>query len=253
MHAEERRQAIESLAHREGRLEVAELAERFDVSTETIRRDLTDLEKRGVLRRVHGGAMPVERFRSEPAVSERASVMAAEKQRIAKAARDLVPPGGSILLDAGTTTGALASVLPADVELTVVTNALPIAMTLSARRNLTLLFVGGRVRGVTLACVDDWADQILADIQVDVTFAATNGVSVARGLSTPDVSEAAVKRAMLRAGRRVVLLADHTKVEQDHLVRFGELEDIDTLVTDDGLSDTRAETFRAAGLEVLRA
>lgn len=253
MYAEERRQEIEDLARREGRVEVSALSDRFEVTSETIRRDLNDLERRGIVRRVHGGAMPVERFRSEPAVSERAEKMAAEKRRIAEAALDLVPAGGSILLDAGTTTGALASVLPSDRKLTVVTNALPIAMTLSARSNLNLLFVGGRVRGVTLACVDDWATRTLEDLTVDVTFSATNGVSVGRGLSTPDVSEAAVKRTMIGAGRRVVLLADHTKVDQEHFASFGQIADVDVLVTDDGLPAAHAREFENAGVEVVRA
>ncbi len=253
MYAEERRRDIQEFARRDGRVEVADLAERFEVTSETIRRDLTDLERRGVLRRVHGGAIPVERLRSEPAVSERARLRSEEKQRIAEAALDHVPPEGSILLDAGTTTGALATLLPADRSLTVVTNALPVAMTLSARPNVRLLFVGGRVRGVTLACVDDPALRTLADLRVDVTFAATNGVSVGRGLSTPDVSEAAVKRQMIRAGARVILLADHSKVGQEHLARFATIDDVDLFITDGGLPDRCRQDFEDAGVAVVRA
>lgn len=253
MYAEERRHEIEDLARRNGRVEVSALAERFDVTAETIRRDLTDLEHRGVLRRVHGGAIAAGRLRSEPAVSERAEVMAEEKERIARAALEYVPQDGAILLDAGTTTGALAPLLPTERALTVVTNALPIAMTLSARRNIELLFVGGRVRGVTLACVDDWAVRTLDALRVDVTFSAANGLTVDGGLTTPDVSESATKRAMIRAGRRVVLLADHTKIGQEHFSRFGCVDDVDVLVTDAGLAgDHRAELVEA-GLEVVCA
>lgn len=253
MYAEERRHEIEDLARRNGRVEVSSLAERFDVTGETIRRDLTDLERRGILRRVHGGAIAVGRLRSEPAVSERAEVMSEEKARIAQAALEYLPEGGTILLDAGTTTGALAPLLPTDRSMSVVTNALPIAMTLSARRNLEILFVGGRVRGVTLACVDDWATRTLDGLRVDVTFSATNGISVGVGLTTPDVSEAAAKRAMIRAGRRVILLADHTKVGQEHLARFGELHEIDLFITDAALPDDRVSELEAAGVEVVRA
>lgn len=253
MYAEERRHEIEDLARRNGRVEVSALAERFDVTAETIRRDLTDLEQRGVIRRVHGGAISAGRLRSEPAVSERSEVMAEEKERVAKAALEYVPVGGTILLDAGTTTGALAPLLPTDRELTVVTNALPIAMALSSRRNIELLFVGGRLRGVTLACVDDWATRTLDGLKVDVTFSATNGVSDDAGLTTPDVSEAAVKRAMIRAGRKVILLADHTKVGQEHFARFGEIDEIDVLVTDSGLHEDRASELEASGVEVVLA
>lgn len=238
---------------RDGRGVVAGLAAQFGVTQETVRRDLIDLEKRGVLRRVHGGAIASERFRVEPAVADRARLMAEEKERIAQAALELVPPAGSVLLDAGTTTGALAALFPNDRELTVVSNSLPNAMTLATRRNLNLLLVGGRVRGRTLATVDDWAVGALSDLNVDVAFIAANGVSPERGLSTPDQSEAAVKRAMVEAGRRVVLLADHTKVAEEHFVRFAAIDDIDVFVTDKGMAPDDVERFERAGVEVVVA
>ncbi|MGH3440885.1 MAG: DeoR/GlpR family DNA-binding transcription regulator [Nitriliruptorales bacterium] len=253
MYAEERRAEIAERASRNGRVEVARLADDFAVTPETVRRDLTDLERRGVLRRVHGGAIPVGRLRSEPAVAEKAALMAAEKRRIAEAALDHLPRTGTILLDAGTTTGALADLLPTDRDLTVVTNGLPIAMTLSTRSNLTLLLVGGRVRGRTLAQVDDWAVRTLDELSVDVAFLATNGVSVARGLTTPDPAEAAAKRAMVRTGRQVVLLADRTKIGEEHFVRFADLADVDVLITDAGAAETDVTAIAAAGVEVVRA
>lgn len=253
MYAEERRQTIVGIARNDGRVDVAELADRFSVTQETVRRDLTELEQRGVLRRVHGGAMPVERFRSEPALSERAALMAGEKRQIARAALDHLPDGGTMLIDAGTTTGAFAGVLPHDREYTVITNSLTIALTLSTRTNVQLLMLGGRLRSRTLANVDDWALQTLSSLSVDVGFIATNGMSVARGLSTPDVTEAAVKQALVRASRRVVVLADHTKLGQEHLVRFCDTPDIDVLVTDDGMAPTDVKGFEEAGVEVVLA
>lgn len=250
MYAEERRQAIAEQARRDGRVDVSALAGRFDVTTETIRRDLTDLEDRGVIRRVHGGAIPAERFRAEPGLAEKASRLADEKRRIAKQAVALVPEGGTILLDAGTTTLALARALPTEIELTAVTNDLGIAQELTARPNLNVLMLGGRVRRRVLSTVDDWALRILRDVAVDVAFIATNGVSVDRGLSTPDVAEAAVKRAMIATGTQVVLLADHTKVSDEHFARFGDISDVDVFVTDAGLSADEAARFREAGVEV---
>jgi DeoR family transcriptional regulator, fructose operon transcriptional repressor len=126
-------------------------------------------------------------------------------------------------------------------------------MTLSTRANITVLTVGGRVRGRTLATVDEWAQRILADTFVDVAFLGANGVSVERGLTTPDVAEAAVKRAMLRVARRVVVLADHTKVGNDCFARFGNLSDVDTLVCDDGLDVELAADLQAAGPRVVLA
>lgn len=240
-------------ARLDGRVDVAELAGDLDVTAETIRRDLTTLQRRGTLRRVHGGAIPVDRLRFEPNLATRDSHMRTEKERIAKAAIEELPEEGSILLDAGTTTARLADILPAGREFTVVTNALPIAMALALRPAITVLTVGGRIRGRTLAAVDDWAQRVLADTCVDVAFLGTNGVSAERGLTTPDIAEAAVKRAMLAAGRRSVVLADHTKVGQDHFARFASLEDIDVLITDSDLDDETTNQLGALGPRVVRA
>jgi DeoR family fructose operon transcriptional repressor len=253
MYAEERQLWIVERARAGGRVEVASLAEDLGVTTETVRRDLTTLERRALLRRVHGGAIPIERLGFEPALAARDSVLTAEKERIARLALAELPDEGSILLDAGTTTARLADALPADRELVVLTNALPIAMSLSVRPNITVLMLGGKVRGRTQAAVDAWALQALADSYVDVAFLGTNGISPERGLTTPDTTESAVKRAMIRAARRTVVLADHTKIGQDHLSRFAELDEIDTIITDSGLDALVAEELRAQGPKVLLA
>jgi DeoR family transcriptional regulator, fructose operon transcriptional repressor len=253
VYAEERHEQIVAAARADGRVEVSRLADDLRVTPETIRRDLTALERRGLLRRVHGGAIPIERLGFEPGVDARAAAMTSEKERIAKAALEQLPAEGSILLDAGTTSARLADLLPLDRELTVVTNALDIAVRLASRANLTVLVLGGRVRGRTLAAVDVWAVETLRDTFVDVAFIGTNGVSVERGLTTPDPTEAAVKRAMIAAARRTVLLADHTKVGNDHLVRFADLEAIDTFITDAQVDVDLASELEAAGLTVVRA
>jgi DeoR family fructose operon transcriptional repressor len=253
MYQEERQAAIIERARSKGRVDVGELAVDFDVTPETVRRDLTALERHGLLRRVHGGAIPVERLGFEPGLQTRDATMEAEKERIARVALAEVPIDGAILLDAGTTTARLADILPGDRELTVVTNGLPIAMKLSARPSVNVLTIGGRVRGRTLATVDQWALRVLSETYVDVAFLGTNGISVERGLTTPDVAEAAVKRAMLRAARRVIVLADHTKVGNDCFARFGELDEVDTIVTDEGLDLELAADLQAAGPRVVLA
>jgi DeoR family transcriptional regulator, fructose operon transcriptional repressor len=253
VYAEERQAQIVDRARANGRVEVAHLADELAVTPETIRRDLTSLERRGLLRRVHGGAIPLERLGFEPGLATRASAMTAEKERIAKAALDELPEDGSILLDAGTTTAQLAALLPRDRELTVVTNALDIAVRLAAQPNLTVLALGGRLRGRTLAAVDVWAIETLRSTFVDVAFMATNGISVERGLTTPDPTEAAVKRAMIAAARRTVLIADHTKVGSDHLMRFADLDDVDTFVTDAQVDSELLAELEATGLKVVCA
>lgn len=253
MYAEERQQEILRQARVQGRVDVTTLAEGFAVTAETIRRDLTTLERAGVLRRVHGGAIPVERIGFEPALAARDAVLTDEKERIAKVALAEVPEDGAIILDAGTTTARLAQALPADRELTVVVNSPALAVILGPRININLLLIGGRLRGKTLATVDDWALRPLADLYVDVAFLGTNGLSVERGLTTPDPAEAAVKRAMIAASRRTVVLADHTKIGNDYLSRFGSLSDVDLLISDSSLNDELVSDVEAEGVRVIRA
>lgn len=253
MYAPERHQAILEEARGAGRVEVAGLAERLDVTPETIRRDLTALERHGVLRRVHGGAIPVERLGAEPALEVRQGVAVAEKDRIAAAALAELPEGGAVLVDAGTTTVRFAELLPTDRELVVVTHALPVALAVAAKPNLTLHLVGGQVRGRTLAAVGGWAERALADVFADVCFLGTNALTAERGLSTPDVAEAAVKRALMRAARRTVVLADHTKLGRDDFAHVADLEGVDTLITDTAADPDVVSDVEAAGPRVVLA
>jgi DeoR family transcriptional regulator, fructose operon transcriptional repressor len=253
MYAEERLQLIVARARAQGRIDVTTLAAELDVTPETVRRDLTSLERQGLLRRVHGGAIPVERLGFEPAVGQRAEHNQEEKDRIAKAAIAELPVEGAILLDSGTTTARIAELLPLDCELTVVTNSLPIALTLSVRPNLQVLVTGGRVRSRTLAAVGDWAGDALASVRVDVAFLGANGVSATYGVTTPDQAEAAAKRAMIRAARRPIVVADHSKLGADYFARFGELAEIDTLITDTGADDDIVAELESGGLRVVRA
>ncbi|MGW2161416.1 DeoR/GlpR family DNA-binding transcription regulator [Nonomuraea sp. NPDC001699] len=252
MYAEERQQEILRRAREAGRVDVVRLAEELEVTTETIRRDLTVLERAGVLRRVHGGAIPVERLGFEPGLAARDEVMTGEKERIAKAALAELPDDGSVIIDAGTTTGRLVHVLPTDRELTVIVNSPPLATALVTRPNLTVIMLGGRVRGKTLATVDDLALQPLRHLHADVAFIATNGCSVEHGLTTPDPAEAAIKRAMIEASERSVLLADHTKFTGTYLAGFGTLAQIDVIITDTGIDLRLASRLAAAGPEVIR-
>jgi DeoR family transcriptional regulator, fructose operon transcriptional repressor len=251
VYAPERHQQIMDTARAHGRVDVAGLARNLAVTPETVRRDLTALERRGVLRRVHGGAIPVERLGSEPGIPDRESHHAVEKERIARAALDELPDGGSIILDAGTTTVRLAELLPLDRELTVVTHSIPVASILVNRSNVTLHLLGGVVRGRTLAAVGDWTRTQIADVFADVAFMGTNGLSVERGLTTPDLAEASVKRALIDASRRTVVLADHTKFGRADFARVAPLSDIDTVITDLGLDAELAEDVDNAGPRVV--
>ncbi|SIR86376.1 DeoR/GlpR family DNA-binding transcription regulator [Williamsia sterculiae] len=263
MYAEERQRAIADQVHALGRASVADLADAFDVTSETVRRDLASLERAGHLRRVHGGAVPVDAVSmGELGVAERETSHPDRKRRIGAAAARFCPPdGGSLLIDAGTTTVQAAAHLPTDRSLTVFTNSVQIAATVAAqpaaptsgRRRAELQLLGGRVRGLTQAAVGPTTLTELRGYRIDVAFVGTNGISEEHGLSTPDTDEGAVKAAMIDAAKRVVVLADSSKVGREELVSFADLGQIDVLVTDAGIPADLSATLSAHGVEVVIA
>ena len=199
MYAEERQQAMAQLISRRGRVSVAELAEEFAVTTETVRRDLSTLERMGLVRRVHGGAVPAGTLAViESGIAERDLANTQAKDAIAAAAVALLPPPDSmIVIDAGTTTARFAAALPRDHRLTVVTHAVPVAARLAGLPQIELFLLPGKVRPTTHAAVGADTVAALADIRADVAFVATNGLTITHGLTTPDRDEAATKRAII--------------------------------------------------------
>jgi DeoR family transcriptional regulator, fructose operon transcriptional repressor len=255
MYAEERHQAIAELVASRGRVAVTELATHFDVTTETVRRDLSQLERLKLLRRVHGGAVSMRSVTMlEARLADRDQAQAAEKERIARAAVALLPEGGcTILLDAGSTTARLAAQLPPNEHWTIFTHAVPIAAQLAPLPNVDLHLLPGRVRSRTQAAVGHVTVEAIRQIRADLVFLGTNGISVRHGLSTPDPEEAATKHALIESAERVVALTDATKVGVERTVRFAELADVDVLLIDDSIAPADVSAFEAAGLEVLRA
>jgi len=255
MYAEERHQAIAELVASRGRVAVTELASHFDVTTETVRRDLSQLEKLRLLRRVHGGAVSTRSVTMlEAQLPDRDQANAEEKERIARAAIALLPEGGgTLLVDAGSTTARLAAHLPTGDQWTVITHAVPIAAMLAPLPHVELHLLPGRVRTATQAAVGHGTVEAIGQLRADLAFLGTNGISVRHGLSTPDPEEAATKRALVAGAERVVVLADSTKVGQERTVRFADLDDVDVLVTDDAIDTADTKAFEAAGLDVVRA
>ena len=255
MYAEERQQAMARAIGEEGRLAVAELADTFAVTTETVRRDLSTLERIGLVRRVHGGAVPASSLSViESGLGERDRANPAAKNAIAAAAiMQLPPPGAVVILDAGSTTARLAAVLPRDHRLTVVTHAVPIAARLAGLPQIELHLLPGRVRPTTQAAVGADTVAALHNLRADLAFVATNGVSVGFGLTTPDREEAATKRAIAGAARRTVVLADSSKIGVETSQRFAAIEEVDVLVTDDGIDASERRAFEKAGVEVVVA
>jgi len=261
MYAVERQQRIEQILVEEGRVAVVDLARRFDVTTETVRRDLGVLEEAGSLVRVHGGAVAKDAdSTSEPTVIERAGRHGAAKNAIAERALTALGPGfhGSVFIDAGTTTAAVAAglserlsaVQPSGRPIEAVTHSLTIAPALAATDDVSLTVIGGRIRGITAAAVGVETVNAIRRLRPDVAFIGTNGVSAEFGLSTPDPDEASVKSAIVQSARRVIVVADASKHDRELLVTFAALEDIDVLVTDAEPPAALGAALADAGVEV---
>ncbi|WP_139981277.1 DeoR/GlpR family DNA-binding transcription regulator [Nocardioides litoris] len=255
MYAPERLQSMARLVSDRRRVSVTDLAREYDVTTETVRRDLSRLESMGLVRRVHGGAVPADVLgRVEVGLVDRDRTRAEAKERVAAAALALLPPAGStVLLDAGTTTSRLVAALPTDLRLVVFTHAVPVAARLATLPLVELHLLPGRVRSATQAAVGHDTVDAVQRLRADVAFVGTNALTTRHGFSTPDPDEAAVKRALVRATGRTVVLADSTKIGQEATVRFAALDEVDCLVTDDGLAADDRSRLEAAGLEVLVA
>ncbi|MEM7095356.1 MAG: DeoR/GlpR family DNA-binding transcription regulator [Actinomycetota bacterium] len=249
----ERQREIVASTIAEGRVEVAELATRFGVTTETIRRDLSELQEQRLLRRVHGGAIAWETSEFEPLLTVRTDQHDEEKRRIAKRAVAELPDSGTIIIDSGSTLGRFAEAVPSDTSLRVVTNSLPIALTLAEHDSLEVITVGGRVRKNTMAMVDAETVRAFDALSVDTLFISTDGLTAEMGLTTPYRQEATLKQAMLRSARRVVALVDQSKFGKNQFVRFAEWSDIDVLVTTAEADGETLERVEALGTTVLQA
>jgi DeoR family fructose operon transcriptional repressor len=248
----DRQHAIYLLALSQGSVDVADLARRYGVTTETIRRDLSDMQRRSLLRRVHGGAVPVERISHEPMLAAREVVNAEEKLRIATKAVDEVPERGSVIIDSGSTTQRLAAVFPVDRDVHVVTNSLTAAVTLSRRGLGELTVLGGAVRTSRLAMVDETTRAELQHMTVDVLFTSCDGLSFQHGLTTPYREEHMIKRAMIDRARRVVALVDHSKFGNVQMFGFAAFDEIDVLVTDTRADPEAAAVLASHGISVHR-
>ena len=246
----DRQQAIYMLALREGSVDVADLAKRYGVTTETIRRDLSDMQERQLLRRVHGGAVPIERMNHEPMVDARDTVNAEEKLRIATLAVAEVPERGSVIIDSGTTGQRLAQVFPVERDVHVVTNSLLTALTLARRGQRDLTVLGGGVRTKRLAMVDETTASELEHMAIDVLFFSCDGLSFQHGLTTPYREEHTLKRAMMKRANRVVALVDQSKFGNVQMFGFASFDEIDVLVTDTRADPEALEILSGHGISV---
>lgn len=249
--AERRSELLTMLAAYE-KIDVSWAAKTLGTSHETVRKDLVALERQGLLKRVHGGALPVHTVTFEEGVDERTRNQE-EKRRIAQRAIQELPVSGAIFIDSGSTTRVFAELLPVNPHVVVFTNSLPVAQIVLNKPSTTVFVVGGRVRPLSQATVGPWAHHALDEIHVDVAFVGTNALSLGRGLSTPDREEAQAKAEMIARASRSILMVDHSKFDQDALFSYAGLEAIDLVVTGTETPDDVVMSYGQQGHELVRA
>jgi DeoR/GlpR family transcriptional regulator of sugar metabolism len=230
---------------------VDEVCERLRVSPATARRDLEALERRGDLRRVHGGAVSMGSRVEEPAFEDKASIAPREKRRIALAALEFVKPGDTVFLDGGSTVLELARLLRDRTGITVVTNSLRSAQEL-AGGGPRLILIGGELRRLSQTLVGPLTRLVLAELHVDKAFLGTMGLALQEGLTTSDPGEAYTKMLVTEQAREVILLADSTKVGKVSFAKAGRLERVRVLVTDRKVDPAFARELARRGVRVVR-
>jgi DeoR family transcriptional regulator of aga operon len=248
---EERRQHILSVIRQEGRVLVSEISDELDISRITIRKDLDELESKGLVQRTHGGALaPQKGALLDPSLEEKQSQQFKEKRRIAEAAVALVKEEQCVLLDSGSTTTAVARALRAFSRLTIVTNAVNIAGEL-ADTNFEVILTGGTLRRNSFSLVGPLAEDVLKEIHADILFLGVDGFDAKLGLTTPNFLESRVNRSMIKAARRVVAVCDSTKFSRRSLAIIAPPSAVHTVITDTMLSKEDEETLRNAGIELI--
>src|SRR5215216_3850829 len=256
--AQRRAQVILQELLRMGKVSVGPLAKRLKVSTATIRRDLSELEGRGLLRRSHGGAVTIqpllyEPFRHTSNYQEQERQRIAEKRRIGLVAAELVGDGEFLAIGAGTTATQVARSISLRKGLTVLTNAINVAMELSHRDDLKVIVTGGFLSGDWFALVGPGAIQSVGEIFVDKVFIGVDGIHIEHGLTTNYPDQASIHRAMMRQARQKIVVADHRKIGAIGTALISPLSEVNILITDKGVSDEAIAPFVAMGIEVHRA
>ncbi|WAH38042.1 DeoR/GlpR family DNA-binding transcription regulator [Alicyclobacillus dauci] len=236
---------VEMLIHQKS-VRIGELSEFFDVSEETIRRDLKKLESDGLLKRTHGGAVINDEVDVVPSYILRSQQNIMEKRKIAALAADLVPDDGTVMLDGGSTTLEIVKNL-ANRRVTVITSDLYIALEASKSLHLQLIVLGGMQQKGTSALIGPECVERVRGYNVDVVFLGTGGLGARQGLTTASSAEAEVKRAMMKAGERVYCVADASKFGRAALVSYAAINDVKAIITDAPQDNQIVQDMQEAG------
>lgn len=247
---EERRRAILEILNQEGRVVVKDLAHRFSTSNVTIRSDLESLHRQGLVQRSHGGALPLQiGALLDPSLREKEGLHPREKQAIAAAAASLLREGESVVLDSGTTATAVARSLRRFRNLTVITNAVNIAAELAGTM-VEVILTGGTLRENSFSLVGPLAEDTLHRLSADFMFLGVDGFDVRYGLTTPNLLEAKVNRAMMEISRRTVVVCDSSKFGRRSLSLIAPPSAIHHVITDKGIGKSDLRVLRESGIEV---
>lgn len=249
----ERQKQILSMLSQQGRLSVAEIVTQFSISEATARRDLESLASQGKAQRVHGGVIAVEQAPPELPILERESEQAEEKTRIGRAAASLVGNHETVFLGSGTTVLEIARNLRDHRDLTVITNSLPVLNMLAGRKEITVVSLGGMLRESELSFIGHITEQALVEVRADKVFMGTRGVSLEHGLTNDYLQETLTDRAILKSGREVIIVADHTKVNRVATVLLAPLSQMHTLVTDSKADKKFVQALKRQSIQVVIA
>jgi DeoR family transcriptional regulator, aga operon transcriptional repressor len=250
-----RRERIVALLREQGSVQIPALAERFRVSTQTLRKDLNFLDDKGICTRSSGGAILKRGGPSptEEAIDVKRTLFAVEKARIGKAAAALIKDNDSVMLDSGTTTLQVARHIEASASLVVVTNDVGIMNELVVRERVQLVFLGGTLRRKNLSFYGTQTERALQDLHVDKLFLAADGFDIEKGLTTHFEPEALLNRMMCSAASEIIMVADSSKFGRICLHKILEPQGIATLVTDAGIPDASREALTRIGVQVIIA
>lgn len=247
---EERRQQIVSLIKTQGRALVEDLSRNFKISKITIRKDLDYLQSKGLILRSHGGALlPQTGALADPTIQEKERLYHDEKVRIANAAAAMVSDGQCVILDSGTTTTEIARALQRFRNLTVITNAVNIATELT-RTDFEIILIGGTLRKNSFSLVGPLSEDVLKEMHADILFLGVDGFDFRIGVTTPNLLEARVNRAMIKASEKVVAVCDSSKFNRRSLSMIAGLSALHHIITDTNLSAEDAKALRDAGVEL---
>lgn len=250
MLSEERRRAILEVVSHDGRALVKDLARRFRTSEVTIRKDLEVLNSHGLLHRTHGGVLPVQGGAlADPTLREKEELHRKEKLRIGAAAAGLVQDGQVVVLDSGTTTTCIARRLRDLTNVTIITNAVNIATELAGAAPEVIL-TGGSLRKNSFSLVGPIAEETLHRLNADILFLGVDGFDVQYGLSTPNILEAKVNRAMIDIAKRVIAVCDSSKFGRRSLSLIAPASAVHQIITDPQIPPSDLRALKKAGIEV---